>query len=507
MPEHEGSPLLHEWLRETTGRIPAATAIREDGRNTSFGELFRYSAALASTFIRRGLGKGDRVAIVAPKSTDSITVLFATLMSGGVYVPLQPRWPADRLDRTLKDCSPRFVYRETACGPQLTDTNDGASIPWGEALAGSISAAGLPDVSPGDPAFILFTSGSTGQPKGAVISHQAVAAFVTWCGEEFGIHERDRIACPSPLGFDLSTFDVFSMARAGAVCVIVPEQITWMPRFLTRFVAEAAITAWYSVPTILAAMLNEGHLAGSQCPDLRLVLFAGEALSSRNVGRLLSAVPQAACYNMYGPTETNVVTYYRVPEGFDPSHAVPIGVPCPYAELAFDPAGIEEAAGVRTGELLVGGNALMTGYWNRLQETERAFTNLLPGGPRFYRTGDRVWVDECGCYTFVGRLDRQVKRRGHRIELGEVEAALSRHPGVLEAAAIAFPDDQRGTVITAFIRATPGAVLSDVQIRKHCAAVLPAYMMPDRIVSIDVMPKGGRGKVDYLVLENLYVRT
>jgi amino acid adenylation domain-containing protein len=458
--------------------------------------LFETASALAAFMAERGLARGDRVAIIAPKNTDAITVLFATLMAGGVYVPIQPRWPAGRIEATLNDCSPRFVFRETDAGPQWIDRKDLSEIAWNEALGRSGRLAPAPGVTPEDPAFILFTSGSTGRPKGVVISHRAAGAFVAWCEAEFGIHQQDRLACPSPLSFDLSTFDIFLMARAGAACVIVPGQIVWMPRFLVRFAAERRITAWYSVPSVLAGMLDEGSFARAECPALRLVLFAGEVLSGPNVARLAAAFPDAACYNLYGPTETNVVTYYRVPREFDSSRPVPIGLPCPYAELALDPAS------VGAGELLAGGESLMIGYWNRPQETEGAFVRTAPGGSRFYRTGDRASVDAAGCYAFHGRLDRQVKRRGYRIELGEIEEAISRHPDVLETAAIASPDDRSGASITVFVRIRPGAAPSDIEIRTQLAAALPEYMMPDRIVRISQMPRGSRGKVDYIALRN-----
>ncbi len=179
----------------------------------------------------------------------------------------------------------------------------------------------LPRGDAGDPALILFTSGSTGRPKGVVLSHRAVSAFVRWSAREFQICSTDRIACPSPLGFDLSTFDIFNMALCGATCVLVPGHIVWMPRFLVQFVREARITCWYSVPSILAGMLQEGRLAEHEYPGLRVILFAGEVFPGPNVARLQAAVPQAVCANLYGPTETNVVTWYRVPRDFDGSAA------------------------------------------------------------------------------------------------------------------------------------------------------------------------------------------
>ena len=282
---------------------------------------------------------------------------------------------------------------------------------------------------------------------------------------------------------------MFNMALCGATCVIVPEGIVWMPRFLANFLKEERISAWYSVPSILSALLNERSFTGSAYPDLRLILFAGEVFSSHNLRKLQATVPRAVCVNLYGPTETNVITSYTAPSHFDPAGPIPIGGSCPYAKLTVDPA---------TGELLAGGESLMSGYWNRPEETSRAFCEI--SGQRYYRTGDCVARDASGDYVFLGRLDRQVKRRGFRIELGEIEAALHRHASIREAAAVASEDPRRGTTITAFVQ---GEAVSTVAMKQHCAQFLPLYMLPDHIVFLEALPKSGRGKIDYAALRQL----
>ena len=195
--------------------------------------------------------------------------------------------------------------------PQVRDSrtlgNDQPQFPIHEAR----------ESTPEDTALILFTSGSTGRPKGVALSHRAVAAFVRWTAEEFQITSADRIACPSPLGFDLSTFDIFNMALTGATAVLVPENIVWMPRFLTQFVSEARISCWYSVPSILSGMLQEGRFNTHTYPALRLILFAGEVFPGPMLARLQAALPATRFVNLYGPTETNVVTWQEVPADFD----------------------------------------------------------------------------------------------------------------------------------------------------------------------------------------------
>ncbi|MGB9206222.1 MAG: AMP-binding protein, partial [Terriglobales bacterium] len=245
MPEPE-SDLLSDWLRRTATVTPEAPAIVEEDRVTSFRELFEQSASLALRFVEHGIQKQDRIALVLPKTTEAIVSVFASLLAGAVYVPIHPQWPKERIETTLADCAARLVIEGDKQAdnegenfpPRITDRETGASIPWQAPPApiGTAVEDALPRAHAGDPALILFTSGSTGRPKGVALSHRAVSAFVKWSAREFQIGPTDRIACPSPLSFDLSTFDIFNMALCGATCVLVPGHIVWMPRFLVQFV-------------------------------------------------------------------------------------------------------------------------------------------------------------------------------------------------------------------------------------------------------------------------------
>jgi amino acid adenylation domain-containing protein len=471
------TPLLHEWLLRTAAATPTAIAVEEEDRVTSFAELLASARAFAAMLCARGVRPGDRVVLVLPKSTEAVVAVFGCLLAGAVYVPIHPRWPADRIAAVAEDCGARLIFRESE----------------GEGGEAPPAAPPLPARRCQDAAVILFTSGSTGRPKGVVLSHRAVAAFVRWSAAEFEIGAADRILCPSPLGFDLSTFDLFNMALCGATCVLAPESTVLLPRFLVRYAARKRATVWYSVPSILSRMMRGGGMAPGSCPDLRAVLFAGEAISGGDLALLADAVPRAVCANLYGPTETNVVTFHRVPSDFDRAAPPPIGRATPFADVLVDDA---------TGELLAGGESLMSGYWLRPDDTARAFVSR--GGRVYYRTGDRVRVDAAGNLVFVGRLDRQVKRHGYRIELGEIEVAMSGNPAILEVGVVAAGDPDKGTVITAFAVAGPsGAGATLLEVKAHCAAVLPPYMLPDRVRFLDGLPRGTRGKIDYQALEKL----
>jgi amino acid adenylation domain-containing protein len=492
LPEPDPKPdsdLLHQWLRLSAAVAPDAVAIVEEERITSFAELLAQAQSLALRFCDHGIQPRDRIALALPKSTDAIVAVFASLLAGAIYVPIHPRWPKERIDAVLSECGARLLIEGDGAPPRITDLLTGAGIARTAQTTHPADPALLPQMTAEDTAFILFTSGSTGRPKGVELSHRAVSAFVRWTAQEFQIASGDRIACPSPLGFDLSTFDIFNMALCGATTVLVPDHIVWMPRFLVQFVREFRISCWYSVPSILAGMLQEGRMAAHSYPDLRLILFAGEVFPAPALAKLRAAVPQALYANLYGPTETNVVTWCQVPADFDGSQPLPIGHPCPYAKVRVD---------ARTGELLAGGDSLMRGYWNRPDETARSLISL--DDICYYRTGDRVSVASDGSYMFIGRLDRQVKRRGFRIELGEIEAALLSHQDIMEAAVVAVQDGQKVVSLDAFVRLGTHGAINTTEIKTHCGRRLPPYMLPDRIFFIDAIAKSNRGKIDYLAL-------
>jgi amino acid adenylation domain-containing protein len=524
--EREHPLLLHQYLENSAVKLKTSAAIADGSRIIPFSQLWQQSRSVATILADNGLRKGDRVVLMMPKSAESITSLFAVLMSGGIYVPLDLRWPPERIEATIKECSPRFVIADcdrnllehvcSSFGKHIGSTScpmivplSGDWIPWDMAMAADGESFVEPNIQPDDPALILFTSGSTGQPKGVTLSHRAVGVFVRWASEEFRICEGDRIACPSPLSFDLSTLDVYSMALRGAACVIVPESISFVPKFLTRFLSEQKISIWYSVPSLLSSMLLDGELSKYDFPELRLIAFAGEVFPTRYFERWRNHVPTAEFYNLYGPTETNVITWYHVPSDFDCTQPIPIGKACPYAELAMEQMDELDPEQLADRGLLAAGESLMLEYWNRHEETEKAFVERAGchgNAKRFYRTGDRVVMNEAsGEYIFVGRRDRQVKRRGYRIELREIERALESHSHVLEVAVISSQDSK--TTIAAFVRCVPNMAVSQVELRIHCARFLPSYMIPDQIIPLPLIPKGSRGKVDYGALSELLQRS
>lgn len=308
----------------------------------------------------------------------------------------------------------------------------------------------------------------------------------------------DRLSSHAPFHFDLSVFDVFAAARGGASVTLVPPEASVLPRELRGFIEDARITVWYSVPSILTALAVRGGLQEGDFPDLRTVVFAGEVFPTKFLRALMQRLPHAVFYNWYGPTETNVCTWYRVPEL--PEHItepVPIGRAIDNTEVfAVTEAGTRAAPG-EVGELYVRGDTVMQGYWADPDRTSRVLVpdplDPTAGGP-VYRTGDLVVEGEGGNLRFLGRRDAQIKSRGYRIELGEIEATILSHPDVVECAVVAVPDEEVTNRIRAHAVVHEGLSVRDLA--RHCRAHLPKYMIPEVFDFTEALPKTSTGKID-----------
>jgi amino acid adenylation domain-containing protein len=335
-----------------------------------------------------------------------------------------------------------------------------------------------------------------------MLTHRNALTFVEWSASKIGAGPHDRVSNHAPLHFDLSVFDLYLAALAGATLVLVPDEEAYMPSSLATLIREESITVWYSVPSALT-LLTRVATEPEPFPSLRAVVFAGEVYPTKHLRELRSLVPHAALWNIYGPTETNVVTYYQVEQVPDDDRTIPIGRACENSEVFA----LKEDGGVagvgEEGELWVRGPTVMKGYWNRPDRT----AEVLMADPRpgqlddpVYRTGDVVRLREDGDYDFLGRRDHQIKSRGYRIELGEVEAALSAHPEVESAVAVAVPHEEWGTAIVAFVVTANGASMTEAEIKRHVARRLPRYMVPARVEFLDDMPRTSSGKTDRQVL-------
>ncbi|MCA1798672.1 MAG: amino acid adenylation domain-containing protein [Xanthomonadaceae bacterium] len=510
--------LLQDWVTDHAQRLPDATAVVLDRDRLSYGDLEVTSSRLANLLVARGCSPGDRVCLLMPKTPLAIAAIIGIYKAGCVYVPLDPTSPAARLAAIIRACEASWVvaagpvgetigalYGEQGIGDALRvawlDTVEPGAVPvaavWADACAAP--AATVPRARADSPAHILFTSGSTGVPKGVVITHENVVSFVEWAVREFCLDESDRVSGHSPLAFDLSVFDIFGALAVGAELHLVPERCRMLPQRLAEWVRDSRLTQWFSVPAVMNYMSKFDVVRQDDFPTLRRVMWCGEVLPTPSLQYWMRKLPHASFTNLYGPTETTIASsYYRVPAcPQDETAEIPIGLPCDGEALAvLDGSGRPVRPGV-TGELYIKGIGLSPGYWRNPQATKLAFVINSTSRERMYRTGDRARVGEDGLFYYAGREDAQVKSRGYRIELGEIEAALNAVRILREAAVTAVPSaDFDAVVLCCSYVPQPGQPVTPATLRNEVARWLPPYMIPSRWKAYRQLPRNATGKID-----------
>jgi amino acid adenylation domain-containing protein len=466
---------------EIAERRPEHVALIDGNATVTYADLLQRSKNIAGFLRDEGVTRGDRVAILIEKSADAVAALIGTQWIGAVCVPVDPATPDPRLELMLRDCEPGVFFSQNAISPKGLQPRPATPVITALPMVDSVP---LTTVSSTDLVNILYTSGSTGKPKGVAISLGATTAFVDWAADYTGLHEGDRVSSHSSFAFDLSIFDVYSSLVRGATIVLVPELQRGMAPFLAHLIERHAITIWYSVPSIVARMAEICSRDGRDLESVRHLLLAGEAFPGRALPAMREVFPRAQIHNLYGPTETNVVTYHEVPPSSQALGTVPIGRACPYASLF-----------VRDGVLFAGGQTLMAGYWRDPERTRDAL--VLERGETFYCTNDAVQADASGELHFLGRTDAMVKIGGYRVEPGEIEAVVSGIEGVQEVAVVPFTMSN-DTALAAF-------VVGDVptsRLASECRRQLPAYMTPAVWIAVEALPRNERGKIDRTLLQS-----
>jgi amino acid adenylation domain-containing protein len=514
--------LLHQLLDESARIYPDRTAVEEPGVGSiSYRELAELSDRLCASLCQIGVKKGDRVGMYMHKSIDAVASIFGILKAGAAYVPVDPNAPSARNAYILNDCSVKAVIIEDRFIEALRPELDGQTKPSYIALGGTeggirlkealqlegqdqTSMQGVSELNPSGLAYILYTSGSTGKPKGVMLTHENAISFIDWCSELMLPQPEDRFSSHAPFHFDLSILDIYVPLKHGAALVLVGEELGKDPTRLAALISESQITCWYSTPSILSLLAQYGNMQRYDYTALRIVNFAGEVFPIKHLKLLKSLLPNPRYLNLYGPTETNVCTYYelpkRIPEG--QSQPFPIGKACShYRIMVVDGQGQPVKPG-KEGELCANGPGVTQGYWNLPERTASAYL-IDADGQRWYRTGDIVVQNEDGDYIYISRRDRMVKKRGYRVELGEIETALYRHPAIKEAAVIALTDEEKGVQVKAFISCGDQKRASIIELKKFCMERLPPYMVPDLFSFQDSLPKTSTDKIDYQRLNEM----
>jgi amino acid adenylation domain-containing protein len=506
--------LLSHLLENAAEKRPDATAIQIGDEGLTYSELNRKANRLARWLWEHGVRPGCRVGIFLEKSLESVIGIYGAMKAGAAYVPIDINAPAARARFIAENCKIRHLItseRKTEALTQImkepqpiefvVGADKEASLPaaissWEEVFASPAAGAPSGAATEFELAYILYTSGSTGVPKGIMHTHRSALAFVDWAMETFTANSQDRFSSHAPFQFDLSIFDLFVSAAVGGLTVLIPEPVAKIPASLSRLIQQAKLTVWYSVPYALIQLLNRGCIEQRDLTSLRCILFAGEQMPNSAVQSLRERFPEVRLANLYGPTETNVCTHFELPPGpFTSTGPLSIGRPCFNTEVVIANEEGQPVSKGSAGELLVRGPSVMRGYCGAKQERALEFWERN-GEPPFYRTGDLVQQQEDGNLRLLGRKDHQIKLRGYRIELSEIEHVLCSHSRVQEAAAYLSDDELAGPQIEAAVVFKDGVEVAAAELLTHLAGSLPAYVLPARIRAFSSFPRTSTGKVD-----------
>ncbi|MET0400662.1 MAG: amino acid adenylation domain-containing protein [Longimicrobiaceae bacterium] len=479
--------LLYDGFAAAAARRPGAVALVHGERSVTYGELDAASARVARELRARGAGPESRVGVCMERTPELVAALLGVLRAGAAYVPLDPAYPRERTGFILRDAAVPLVVTQRSLADGVAA--DGVGLLLAEELPAEPGDFPGPAAMPEGAAYLIYTSGSTGTPKGVVVEHRSAAAFVEWARGEFTAEELSGVLASTSVCFDLSVFEIFVPLAAGGTVVLADNALE-----LPRLPARGRVALVNTVPSAAAELVRAGGIPAS----VRSVSLAGEPLKGA-LAEALYAAGVGTVRNLYGPSEdTTYSTWTRVPRasGREPTIGRPLANTRAYVlDESLEPAPV----GV-PGELYLGGAGLARGYLGRPELTAERFVPdpFGAGGGRLYRTGDRARWLAAGELEFLGRLDHQVKLRGFRIEPGEVEAALLRHPAVRETVVV-VRDAPDGPRLAAYVGAGDAAVAAD-ELRGHLAALLPAHMVPADFVVLAALPRTPNGKTDRAAL-------
>ncbi len=493
-------PLAHRLFGGRARAAPDAPAVLEGGATVSYAELEARAARVARALRAAGVRPETRVGVCVEPSADLLAAVLGVLAAGGVFVPLDPAYPAERLRWMLEDAAVSVVVAHGATAGALPPA--GAAVLRLDRLAAGAESDTLPSTTaaPESLAYLIYTSGSTGRPKGVAVEHRALAGTLLAARDAFGPGPGDVMPALASSAFDIWLLEALLPLVSGAAVRPVPrERVLDVPRLVGEELADA--TALHAVPVLMREIVREARARGAP-PRLRLALVGGDAVPPELLAEMREAFPGAEVRVLYGPTEAAIVCAAHTAGDDEPRAGRPIGRPLAGARLhVLGPDGAPVPPGV-PGELCVGGAGVARGYAGRAAATaERFVPDPFGGGPRggarLYRTGDRARWGADGVLEFLGRLDRQVKVRGFRVEPGEVEAVLAAHPGVREAAVAAREDAAGEPRLVGWV--APSG-LDPGELRGWLRARLPAHLVPEALVALDALPLTAGGKLDRAAL-------
>lgn len=505
---------LPDLIENSAKKHPEKAAFRCLKSSITYADLEQQMHQIANLLVDLGVKKGDRVGIFMARSIETAAAMYGIMAAGAVYVPINPAQPVERIHSLIKDCGIQHLLTNAGqkrnlptlitedCGLKTVIGTDldlsVKSITWGEVYEQKVTPIDIA-VLENDVAYILYTSGSTGTPKGIVHTHYSGLAYAKLCAEVYDLNENDIFGNHAPIYFDISTLGYFAAPLVGATTIIASEAHIKMPASLAQLIEKERMTVWYSVPLALTQMMQRGDLKKRDCSALRWVIFAGEIFPVKHLRCLMKMWTQTRFSNAYGPTETNVCTYYNLPEIPKNDTPISIGKPWNNTEILLLDSVENQVKSGESGELLVRAGTLMQGYWNRPDLNAQVFykrKNDTGIEQIFYRTGDLVRQETDGNLTFLGRKDRQIKTRGFRVELDEVTTVLLSHSEVEEAAVYTVNDDENQVLIQAVVILKQNKKIEESEIINHSKKHLPWYAVPQKILVTVEFPRTPTGKID-----------
>ncbi len=490
---------LARHLREQARVHAQVTALVGGGRRISYAELFDQAEAVADALARHGMRRNDAVAMVLERGPEAIVLLLAVLLAGGVSVPLDRSYPSARIAAMLEDAQPALLLVAPDAAARLqVDASLRCLDPFALAVQGGEHDDARPRPEMAEWIYILFTSGSSGRPKGVAMRSEVLARLTAWQRSHPRLGAKARTLQFAPLSFDVSFQEVLTTFATGGTLVLSTEAERRDPYALLALIEREGIERLY-MPYVALQALAEGVAAGATPPaTVRDVVTAGEQLRiTPAIRALFRALPDSVLHNHYGPTETHVVTAYEL--GGDAAawpELPPIGRPLPHVRAVRADEALRPVTGLGEGELLLGGDCLAAGYVRRPELTRERFVEL--DGTRWYRTGDLVRADAEGDLHYLGRLDAQIKLDGYRIEPAEIEAVLGRHPAVAEVAVVAVGDGSSRKLVAHVVLRDPraGDGTMAASLRAHCQTELAPYLMPQSFAFAPLLPLTASGKID-----------
>lgn len=514
--------LLPHIIHSSAAKYPDKAAFRCNNQSITFAELSKQVNQLAHTLIALGVQPGDRVAAFFNRSLETAIAIYGIMQSGAAYVPIDPNLPPERIQFLINDCDIQHLVTNKMQKSRLKKLMTGglniktilgleADLPCKTISWENIrqKPANEPDVNilEHDLAYILYTSGSTGTPKGIMHSHYSGLAYAKLTADLYGLNEQDIIGNHAPIFFDISTLGYFTAPFVGATTIISSEAHIKMPASLAQLIAKEKITVWYSVPLALIQMLQNGAIAQRDWSAIRWIFYAGEPFPVKHLRTVMELLPQARFSNIYGPTETNQCTYYNLPGIPKTDDPIPIGYIWGNTEMMIVDENDEEVQDGEVGELLIRSATKMLGYWKKPELT--AISQLVKQTSsgiqkQFYKTGDLVKVNSEGLLLFLGRKDRQVKTRGFRVELDEVENALLANPAVSEVAVFTIKEEADVKSIYAIVTLKEEVQLSEAELTIFAKQKLAWYAVPQKIIISQELPRTATGKINRKQLQAKY---